>query len=212
MQTPNKSFQILEDERRKSCVKINFNLWETTNNYLLDKPIDEITSPLAIVEIIEKKQGKPKWGDTTSTEGWKEFYEYAKLIEERYSVFPYTLFEPKRKNKYYIDNIIALREKGGASRIKRSKLESLDNYQIMELFQTETEMAVPLRRALKHCYPTELVGLSASSNEYEKALEQEIKQEEKKQPKPALELPPSVNAGQKNMTVDEMAEIMKDYF
>ena len=203
--TINKSFQVRENEDRTECNKIDGNFFTDIREYFLNLSVIEMTSPTTIEEMIYKRLGRPAWGDVKTTPGWSCFYSYLKNLEERYSVFPFTLFEPKKKNPYFSKNIQSLREQGGADKIKLSKIENMDSLQIIMLFEDEKEMAVPLKRTLNMCFPTELVGLSASSSEVEKAMNQEIRQMEKT--KKTLNLPPAKNAG-KPVSLDQLYEIM----
>lgn len=206
--TIKKSFQILENEYRIECNKIDGNLFLDNRELMLSTPVTTMTAPSTIEQLIYAKLGRPAWGDIRTTPGWSQFFLYAKVFEERYSIFPYTLFEPKVKNKYYVENIIAMRNAAGAPKVKRSKLESMDSLEIIQLFENTEDMVVPVRRALNMCFPMELVGLSATSSEVEKAINQEIKEGEKI--KQTVTGPPEpVNAGKKH-TLDELYDIMND--
>lgn len=203
--TVNKSFQVQENELRSSCNKISGNLFTAIREFHQSLSVIEMASPTIFEEMIYKDLGRPAWGGINDNPGWSPFYHYIKLMEERYSVFPFTLFEPKKKNPYFIRNIQALREEGGADKIKASKLESMDSLQIIMMFENETEMAVPIKRALNMCFPTELVGLSATSTEADKALQAELNRDSKT--KKILDLPPAKNAGNP-ASIDQLYEIM----
>ena len=203
-----KSFQILENEYRIECNKVKGNLVIDIRELMLSTPVTTMTAPSTIEQLIYENLGRPSWGTIRTTPGWSQFFLYAKVFEERYSIFPYTLFEPKIKNKYYVENIIAMRNAAGAAKIKRLKLESMDSLEIIQLFENTEDMVVPVRRALNMCFPMELVGLSATSSDIEKAINQELK-EEGKSKNAVSGLPEPVNAG-KQITLDELYDIMND--
>lgn len=165
----------------------------------------DLTSPTTIEEMIYKKLGRPSWGDCRTTPGWKGFFEYAKLLDDRYSVFPFTLFDSKRKNQYFIRNVQALMENGLSQKVRAKRIDSLDSLQIIELFENNDDMPVPEKRSLNFCFQTELIGLSATSSETEKALNNELKLESKT--KKTIELPPAKNAGNP-ASIDQLYEIM----
>ena len=203
-----KSFKVEQYELQSECNRYNSNLKDDIHTYMLDSLITELTAPSVIEKMIYNAIGKPEWGCIRTTPGWKAFYDYAKLFEERYSIFPYTLFEPKNKNRYYIKNIQALRGIVGASKLKTARLEQMDNYEIVKMIEEIEDITTPNRRALNMCFPTELIGLTAFTSEVEKTLnEKPIYTPGGGQPK--LKLPHSKNAG-RELSLDELSEIVND--
>lgn len=213
MITPKKSFNVQEYELRQECLKRSLDIFEEIRKFILDSPIIDLIAPSSIEEIIIRNQGKPKWGDVRTADGWKEFFLYAKLLDERYSVFPHTMFETSRTNLYYIDNIISLRENSGAPKITLKKIQMMDNFSIMESFMSIEDIAIPTRRALNFCFPTELIGLSANSSEHHKALEEELrKQDVKDLANNTADVSQAVDDGEIFMTLEELTDIMNNEF
>lgn len=203
-----KSFKVEQYALQSECNRYNSNLKDDIHTYMLDSLITELTAPSVIEKMIYNAIGKPEWGCIRTTPGWKSFYDYAKLFEERYSIFPYTLFDPKNKNRYYIENIQALRGIVGASKLKTTRLEQMDNYEIVKMIEEIEDITTPNRRALNMCFPTELIGLTAFTSEVEKTLDEKpVYTLRGKQPK--TELPPSKNAG-REISLDELSKIVND--
>lgn len=203
-----KSFKVEQYELQSECNRYNSNLKDEIHTYMLDSLITELTTPSVIEKMIYDAIGKPEWGCIRTTPGWKSFYDYAKLFEERYSIFPYTLFDPKDKNKYYIENIHALRKTVGADRMKTARIEQMDNFEIVKMIEGIEDITTPTRRALNMCFPTELIGLTAFTSDVEKTLDDKPVYSLRGGPQ-KLELPPSINAG-REISLDELLEIVND--
>ncbi|MEW2924893.1 hypothetical protein [Pseudomonas juntendi] len=203
-----KSFKVEQYELQSECNRYNSALKDEIHTYMLDSLITNLTAPSVIERMIYDAIGKPEWGCIRTTPGWKSFYDYAKLFEERYSIFPYTLFDTKNKNRYYIENIHALRRTVGASKLKTARLEQMDNYEIVTMIENIEDITTPNRRALNMCFPTELIGLTAFTSEVEKTLDDKPINIIKDGPQ-KLELPPSINAG-REISLDELLEIVND--
>lgn len=203
-----KSFKVEQYELQSECNRYNSALKDEIHTYMLDSLITELTAPSVIEKMIYDAIGKPEWGCIRTTPGWKSFYDYAKLFEERYSIFPYTLFDTKNKNKYYIENIHALRKTVGASKLKTARLEQMDNFEIVTMIENIEDITTPNRRALNMCFPTELIGLTAFTSDVEKTLDEKpvysLRGGQQR-----LDIPPSKNAG-RELSLDELSEIVNE--
>lgn len=118
----------------------------------LATPIHLQNWPSYIKEILRREIGKPP-KENYSSPGFIEFYDYIRLLEERYSIYPNTMLSPKQTNKYYIENILALDEKVLWKNLKRKHVERFQMHEIFEIFESE---GLP-RSALHRCYGEELI-------------------------------------------------------
>ncbi len=118
----------------------------------LATPIHLQNWPSYVKEILRREIGKPP-KENYSSPGFIEFYDYIRLLEERYSIYPNTMLSPKQTNKYYVDNILALDEKILWKKLKRKQIERFQMHEIFELFEGE---ALP-RSALHRCFGEELI-------------------------------------------------------
>lgn len=139
---------------------------------ILATPIHLQNWPSYVKEILRREIGKPP-KENYSSPGFIEFYDYIRLLEERYSIYPNTMLSPKQTNRYYVDNILALDEKILWKNLKRKKVEQLQMHEIFELFENE---GLP-RNALHRCFGEELIIIgeerSQSARQFVKEAEDE---------------------------------------
>lgn len=137
---------------------------------ILTMPLQYQIWPSDIQKFLIAEIGKPPKNNFNSP-GFIEFYDYAKHLDERYSIYPNTMLSPKKLNRYYINNILALDENVLWKNLKRKKVEQFQMHEIFEIFENE---GLP-RNALHRCFGEELIiieeGKTQSARQFVKEAE-----------------------------------------
>lgn len=113
---------------RTTCQKISIALTDEIEEYVTKLDIHEQIFPSIIRKRIIDFLGKPP-SDVEHSTGWREFMIFGKVLDEGYSLFPITLFNPEG-NRRYLSNLILLDTHMLKRNISERKFKSMSTVDI----------------------------------------------------------------------------------
>ncbi|HCF3690299.1 TPA: hypothetical protein NID02_001611 [Pseudomonas aeruginosa] len=116
---------------RIDCQQHSYALTDQIEEYIQKLDLDAQVSPSIIKKMIIDFLGKPPFEFEFCT-GWREFMTFAKILDEGYSVFPLTLFNPT-ENERYLNNLMLLDKHMLKKGISEKRFRSMNTIDIAML-------------------------------------------------------------------------------
>lgn len=113
---------------RTTCKKISISLTDDIEDYFKELDLYEQISPSVIRKKIVDFLGKPP-SDVEHSTGWREFMIFAKNLDEGYSFFPMTLFNPD-ESKRYLNNLMLIDKHMLKRNVSEKKFKSMSTIDI----------------------------------------------------------------------------------
>ena len=165
---------------RVDCQQHSYDLTEKIEEYIQNLDLDAQVSPSTIKKLIIDYLGKPPFEFEYCT-GWREFMIFAKILDEGYSVFPLTLFNPTENNRY-LSNLMLLEKHMLKKGISEKKFRSMNTLDIAMLLAEADAI-----KGILHDYVRDLRDKSEAAGNVQKAPDEAVAStEEEDEPQPGV--------------------------
>ncbi len=164
---------------RVDCQQHSYALTEKIEEHIQNLDLDAQVSPSIIQKMIIDYLGKPPFEFEFCT-GWREFMIFAKILDEGYSVFPLTLFNPA-ENDRYLSNLMLLEKNMLKKGISEKKFRSMNTLDIAMLLAEADAI-----KGILHDYVRDLQDKSEAVGNAEKTPDEAESTEEDDEPQPGV--------------------------